>query len=264
MCSNASSLGNKTGRLDCSSQCIGGSKNEQENPSMNTRTKLTALATVLALGVGGYAFADSSAYVGPNFGPPHVGRIMGAGMGHPPMMGMGNGSASSEELGVIHQLIANHDKIRRTVTNLADGIRTETTSDDPKVADWIKTHVGKMGERVAAGDDPGLPMESSALHSIFRNKDKVQTKIETIDKGVVVTQTSTDAAVVAALQEHAKQVSEFVKGGMAAVHTAMMANAGRTMGPGMMHGMMGRGMMFGGGGMHQRMMRGGGMMHGPN
>ena len=121
-----------------------------------------------------------------------------------------------------------------------------------------------MSQRVAAGDDPALPIESDALHSIFRNKDKVSTKIDTAEKGVVVTETSTDAATVTALQEHAAQVTEFVKGGMAAVHTAMMANAGRSMGPGMMRGMMAHGMMFGGGGMHQRMMRGRGMMHGPN
>lgn len=232
---------------------------------MNTGMKLAALTAMLALGAAGYAFAGSSEDDGPGFRPPflHHGMrgMMGSRMGGPPMMmGMGHGSATMEEHGVIHQLLANHDRIQRAVTNLPDGVRTETTSDDPQVAEWIKTHVGKMTERVAAGDDPGLPIESHELHSIFRNKDKVRTTVETIDKGVVVTQTSIDAAVVAALQEHAKQVSELVKGGMAAVHTAMMANAGRAMGPGMMSGMMGHGMMFGGGGMHQRMMRGGGMM----
>ena len=222
---------------------------------MKTKTILIAFTAIAALGAAGYAFANSD--VGPHFGPPHIGRMMGGGMRHPPMMG-GRASATMDEMGTIHQLFANHDKIRRSVTSLPDGIRTETTSDDPQVAEWIKTHVGKMGERVAAGDDPELPIESPALHSIFRNKDKVHTTIEKTDKGVIVTQTSNDAAVVADLQEHAKQVSEFVKGGMAALHTAMMGNAGRTMGP----GMMGHGMRFGEGGMHQRMMRG--MMHGPN
>ena len=228
---------------------------------MNTRMKLTALTAVLALGAAGYAFAGSPEDDGPGFRPPFLHHGMRGMMGGPQMMmGMGHGSATMEEHGVIHQLLANHDRIQRAVTNLPDGVRTETTSDDPQVAEWIKTHVGKMTERVAAGDDPGLPIESPELHSIFRNKDKVRTTVETVDKGAVVTQTSTDPAVVAALQEHAKQVSEFVKGGMATVHTAMMANAGRAMGPGMMGGMMGHGMMFGGGGMHQRMMRGGGMM----
>jgi hypothetical protein len=47
-----------------------------------------------------------------------------------------------------------------------------------------------MGERVKAGDDPGLPIESPALRAIFRNKDKIDTRYETTEKGVTVMQTS--------------------------------------------------------------------------
>jgi hypothetical protein len=89
-----------------------------------------------------------------------------------------------------------------------------------------------MDQRVRAGNDPGLPMESSALHSIFRNADKVQTSIQTTTNGVIVVQTSTDPETVAALQEHASEVSALVKDGMAAMRAAMMKN-------GMRHGMMG-------------------------
>ena len=110
---------------------------------MNTGKKLATLAAVLALGVGGYAFADSSEDAGPGFGPPFLqhgmGGMIGPRMGGPGMMmGMGRGSATMEQHGIIHQLLANHDRVRRTVTNLPDGIRTETTSDDPRVAEWIK------------------------------------------------------------------------------------------------------------------------------
>ena len=67
-------------------------------------------------------------------------------------------------------------------------------------------------------------------------------------------QTSDDPKTVAALQEHAGQVTDFAEQGMAALHTAMMKNLGDPM-----HGgVMGRGMMFG---MHGMM--GGGMMRGP-
>ncbi len=98
-----------------------------------------------------------------------------------------------------------------------------------------------MGNRVSAGDDPGLPIESDALHTIFRGKDKIKTSYETIDKGVVVVQTSDDAATVAALQTHAAEVSDLVRGGMEALHTAMMKNHGGMMGgPMMMRRMMHR------------------------
>jgi hypothetical protein len=152
--------------------------------------------------------------------------MMGGGM-------MGHHDASTmAEMGAIHELMVNHDRINRAVTNLTDGIRTVTESDDPEIAKTIKEHVLSMNQRVSAGNDPGLPMESPALHSIFRNADKVQTSIQTTAKGVVVVQTSTDPQTVAALQKHASEVSDLVKGGMAAMRAAMMKN-------GMRHGMMG-------------------------
>jgi hypothetical protein len=227
---------------------------------VKTRTKLISLAApALALGVAAYAFTASSEEAGPGFGPPFMhhgmGRMMGGGMGMGPgmRMGMRHDSATMAQMGVIHELLANHDRIRRTVTNLSDGIRTVTESDDPKIAEWIKTHVADMGRRVAAGDDPGLPIESPALHGIFRHKDKIRTTVETTEKGVVVVQTSNDATVVAELQKHAAEVTDLVESGMAAVHTAMMRNNGA------MHGGMGPGGMMPGPMMHRRM----DMMRGP-
>jgi hypothetical protein len=221
---------------------------------MKKRTKLLGLgAAVLALGLIGYSFNASSDETKLGFGPSfmHHGMMsrgmMTRGM-NGPMMGMSHDSATMAQLRVIHELFANHDRINRTVTNLPDGIRTETTSDDQQVIQWIKTHVADMGRRIAAGDDPGLPIESDALHALFRNKDKIHTSVETAPKGVVVVQTSTDPATVTALQEHAAQVTQFVKDGMVAVHTAMMGNA-----RGGMHGPM----------MGEMMTPGRGHMHGP-
>jgi hypothetical protein len=151
------------------------------------------------------------------------------GMG-PGTMGMRHDSATRSQLGDIHALLINHDRIKRTVTNLPDGIRTVTESDDPQVAAVIKTHVAEMGQRVKTGDDPGLPIESPALHAIFRNKDKIQTRYETTATGIIVTQTSTDPDTVAALQKHAAEVTDLAQGGMAALHTAMLRNNGGTMG----------------------------------
>jgi hypothetical protein len=53
--------------------------------------------------------------------------------------------------------------------------------------------------------------------------------------GIVVVQTSTDRETVAALQQHASEVTDFVNGGMAAMHAAMMKSGGM-----MQHGMRGR------------------------
>jgi hypothetical protein len=229
---------------------------------MKARTKLIALgaAGALALGIGTYAFSASSDESGAGFGPPFMrgmgpGMMKGMGPGMmgggpgamgmgPAMMGMAHDPATMAQLADIHELFVNHDRITRTVTNLPDGIRTITESDDARFAQLLKDHVADMGKRVGTGSDPGLPIESDALHSIFKNYDKIQTKVEITDKGVVVVQTSTDPETVAALQQHASEVTDFVKDGMIAMRTAMMKNMGG------MGGMIFRGMhggMMGGG-----------------
>ncbi|MBI1201929.1 MAG: hypothetical protein GC182_05405 [Rhodopseudomonas sp.] len=158
------------------------------------------------------------------------------------MMAMMGGNATMDERSDIHGLLFNHASIKRSVTNLPDGIRTVTESEDPQVAATIKKHVADMGKRVDEGRDPGLPIESPALHSIFRDNDKIKTTYETTDKGVVVTQTSADAGAVKALQDHAAEVTDLAQRGMIAEQEAMMKNGGM-MGRGMMAGvMMGRGM----------------------
>ena len=156
--------------------------------------------------------------------------MMGMGAG---MMGMNGGSATMDERRDIHGLLFNHDRIKRTVTNLPDGIRTVTESDDPEVAATIKKHVADMGKRVEEGRDPGLPIESPALHSIFREKDKIKTTYETTENGIVVVQTSTDATAVKALQDHAAEVTDFAQRGMVAAHGVMMKNGGGMTGRGM-------------------------------
>ena len=160
----------------------------------------------------------------------------GPGMGAGGMC-MGRDSATIAQMRVIHELVVNNERITRTVENLPNGIRTVTQSADPRLAQLIKEHVLTMNQRVVAGDDPGLPMESPALHAIFRGKDKVVTTTDTTATGIIVVQTSSDSAVVAALQQHAVEVTDLVNRGMTAMHEAMMKNAPGMMrhGPGMMH-----------------------------
>ena len=203
-----------------------------------------AAATLL---VGGWALAQSADHgprgmrgmkmgmhgqMGPGMRQQMGSGMMGMGPG---MMGMGmmGGNATTGERSDIHGLLFNHDRIKRIVTNLPDGIRTVTELDDPEVAATIKNHVAEMGKRVEEGRDPGLPIESSALHSLFRDKDKIKTAYETTEKGIVVVQTSTDATTVKALQDHAAEVTDLAQRGMVAAHEAMMKNGGGMMGRGM-------------------------------
>lgn len=182
---------------------------------MRTLTKVLGALGIVATvaGLGAYAVAQH----GPGFGP---GRM---GMG---MMGMGHGSATMAERGELHDMFMNHDRIKRTVTNLPDGIRTVTESDDPELAAVIASHVAGMIERVKAGRDPKLPIQSPTLETIFRNRDKIQTKIDATANGVAVVQTSSDPETIVALQTHAAEVSDLVKRGMIAAHEGMMKRGG--------------------------------------
>ena len=141
-------------------------------------------------------------------------------------------SATIAQMAVVHELFLNHNRITRTVMKLPGGVRTITESDDPVIAQRIKDHVAVMTGRVIAGDDPGLPMESAAVQTLFRNKDKIRTYTDTTPKGIVLIQVSSDPETVVALQQHAAEVSELVRRGMPALHDAMMKNGSMTINTG--------------------------------
>jgi hypothetical protein len=80
-----------------------------------------------------------------------------------------------------------------------------------------------------------MPMQSEAVRTIFRDSDGIRSTVEYTDRGVIVVQTSSNATTVAALQQHASEVTDLVRGGMAAMHDAMMKAGGMMQGGGMMH-----------------------------
>ncbi len=161
------------------------------------------------------------------------------------------------ETQVVHELMMGHDRITRVVTTLNNGARTVTESADPRLAALLRAHVASMVRRVGAGDDPGSPMESPALHTIYRNHALIRTRIDTTPRGIAVIQTSDDSVTVVALQRHAAEVDDMVARGMAAMHESMMARmgGGAGRGMGMMHDSAMMASMGGGAG------RGMGMMH---
>ena len=148
------------------------------------------------------------------------------GMGHGPMAGptamltkQDGGSAADMDL--VHELLFNNTKIRRSVIKLPDGIRTVTESDDPQVAQAIKAHVASMSQRLEDGRE--FNIFSKTLPVLFENRDKIRSKVEVTDKGSVVTRTSADPKVIAALQGHAGEVTELVQDGMLAMRRGMMS-----------------------------------------
>lgn len=189
------------------------------------------VAAALSLGVAAAVFAHPGAMgqgmmhqMGPGMmhgmGPGAAGGPHGP-TGGPMAGGMQHDDAFAADMQLVRGMLFSHDRIKRTVTNLPDGIKTVTESDDPQVAQAIQSHVASMVQRLSDGKEFNL--FSKTIPVLFENRDKIRTTVETTATGSIVTQTSDDAKVVAALQEHATEVDELVREGMAAMMRGMMA-----------------------------------------
>ena len=201
-------------------------------------SRKSTIGMIAALGLGllsGSALAQSQEMTG------GTGHGMAHGMGHGMMHGMGHDATtgghgpmagatamltkqdagSSADMALVHDLLMNHTRIKRTVTNLPDGIKTVTESDDPNVAQTIKAHVSSMSQRLKDGRE--FNIFSTTLPVLFENRDKIKSVVEVTEKGSIVTRTSTDAKVVAALQGHAAEVTELAQEGPVAMMRGMMS-----------------------------------------
>ena len=119
-------------------------------------------------------------------------------------MPMLNGKNTTQyEVAHMRTLFQKHPAITRDVKNIDNGIITTTPSDDPKVANALINHVAEMITRVEQGDNPETPIQSPTLSILFEQGESIETEIETVENGVIVTQTSSNGDVVAALQKHA-------------------------------------------------------------
>jgi hypothetical protein len=126
--------------------------------------------------------------------------------------GMGPGGGHGADMGGIHALFANRDQIHRTVTPIEGGVRTTTEADNPALAAQIQRHVQSMYARLKDGRP--INTRDPLFAAIFENADKIRVKIENTPKGLSVTETSSDPAVVALIRRHADVVGLFIENGM--------------------------------------------------
>jgi len=195
---------------------------------MNLQSHIAIVAAAVAL----FAATAATAQTGPvshSFGSHHqgMGRMMGDGRGPVGMLTTRDGN-SAADMGVTMNLVHANTKIQRTVTRLPDGIKTVTESVDSKTAQDIKVHVASMFNRLQ--EDKEFNIFSTTLPVIFDSAKNIQSNIEFTTNGAIVTQTSPDPKVALALQAHADEVTELVKGGPTAFHQGLASRA--AMGPG--------------------------------
>jgi hypothetical protein len=119
------------------------------------------------------------------------------------------------------ELFGRHAKIHRSVTELPNGVRAVTESDDPETAGLIQAHVSEMYQRLDQNDIFPYPM-SRSVPAMFAHSTNYRRKFEAIPNGVTVTETADDPAMVAVIREHAREISGFVRDGMPAMMRGMM------------------------------------------
>ena len=145
-----------------------------------------------------------------------AGRGPGGGRGPGAGRGMGPNASMRADQDVFHYLLEQHERIRREVKDLDDGVETLTESDDAAVAAKIQEHVAAMHERIKTGR--GLRFWDELFVAVFRNHDKIKMVVENTEHGVKVTETSDDENTVRLIQAHAVVVSKFVKRGFDEAH----------------------------------------------
>jgi len=119
------------------------------------------------------------------------------------------------------ELFSRHTEIRRSVTELPDGVRAVTESDDPQTAALIQAHVSEMYQRLDQNRAFPYPM-SRSVRAMFAHSTSYRRKLEATSKGVTVTETATDPAMVAVIRDHAREITGFVHDGMPAMMRGMM------------------------------------------
>ena len=129
------------------------------------------------------------------------------------MMSRGMGPEMMEDMRPIRQMLMNHEQIERRVEDIPDGVKTWTTSEEPAIVSAIQKHVRQMHERLK--EDKPIRQMDPLFNEIFKHADKIDMKIEDLENGVMVIETSADPQVVKLIRQHAhRAVSEFAEQGM--------------------------------------------------
>ena len=140
------------------------------------------------------------------------GKGKGQGQGqHQGQMGHMMGDGHREDMELFHYLLDNRDQIRRTVTDIDNGVETVTESDDPEIAAKIREHVRSMESRIVEGRP--IHRRDPLFDEIFKHADKIEMTITDTDKGLKVKETSADPYVVKLIQSHARVVTKFIENG---------------------------------------------------
>jgi hypothetical protein len=138
------------------------------------------------------------------------------------MPGLNGIDTTKQEVGDLKNIFKNHQKIKRSVVNIENGIKTSTESLDPRIKQSVVNHVVLMVQRLQNNKNPKVLIQSPTLDKLFDYFNEIKTEVMFTENGVDVIQTSSNQIVVKLLQQHASEVSDMAARGMEPIHERMM------------------------------------------
>lgn len=121
----------------------------------------------------------------------------------------------TEQQDRIHFLASHHNEIHREVKLTDTGYTAVTESDNPAIIKELHRHVTYMSERLGGGQP--VRRWDPAFAAFFEQYKHLKHNIEKTTKGIRIEVTGDTPEAIAAAQQHAAVVSQFVTLGIEAV-----------------------------------------------
>lgn len=141
-------------------------------------------------------------------------RLRPAGRGKRQATSQGHAGMSQEEHERVQALLANHQRVIRTIEEIPGGVKATTTTDQPELVTTLRTHVREMTNRLRSNQP--VRMWDPVFRNVFDNARHIEVSEQDVPNGIEVTETSTNPDVVSIIRTHARSVSGFVDRGITA------------------------------------------------
>lgn len=115
-----------------------------------------------------------------------------------------------------HTLVMNHGSLTREIVEIPGGVRTTSTTTDPKMVAVLQSHPREMDQHLSDGGK--VRQWDPFFVEIAKYHDKIDMKFRNLDNGIEVISTSDDPKAVELIRAHARRVSDFVARGREAAH----------------------------------------------
>lgn len=146
----------------------------------------------------------------------HGGRIASPALTHD--------TASSATMRVMHAMMTTPARFRRTVTNLPNGVRTLTESDDAGARRLLHEYAAGAEAAVHTSHHPTAPEQRTSESTMPVDGPPVRRIVANAPGGVMITETSTDAPTVTMLQRRARDLTGPLGHDMASMHARMVSH----------------------------------------